>query len=161
MPAPIAAIAPKCIGGAVRCAPAFDVAVPNAAVPAINPPPVPADAVAALATAIASGTDVEPVPISTIFVVVASKFVCAIEISLLARSYTRYADRMKVSPMTGVLDPAGAIPNRQAAVPSEKVSWRPLEAVTGMTSSFIVTEIMGEVKVKFKAVLLDAKEHGT
>jgi hypothetical protein len=112
-------------------------------------------------TADAFGTAVEPVPISTTFVLVALKFVCAIEISLLARSYTRYAERMKVSPMTGVLEPAGAIPKRHAAVPSEKVSCRPFEEVTGITSSSMVTEIVGVEKVKFKAVVFEAKEHGT
>jgi len=48
--------------------------------------PVPADAATEFATAVASGTADEPVVISTTFVAVVLNLVCAIEISLLARS---------------------------------------------------------------------------
>lgn len=68
---------------------------------------------------------------------------------------------MKVSPMTEVLDPAGAMPNRHAGVPSENVSCRPLAEVTTMTSSFIGTDIMGPEKVKLRVVVLSASEQGT
>jgi hypothetical protein len=63
--------------------------------------------------------------------------------------------------MTEVLDPAGAIPNKHAGVPSEKVSCLPFEAETAMTSSFMGTEIVGEEKVKSMVVELFAKEQGT
>lgn len=160
-PAPTA-IAPNFIGGGVRCAPPFevDVEVVVAAAP-VCALPSPAYALTALGTGDASGTDAVPVPISKIWELVALKFVCAMEISLLLRSYTRYADLMNVSPSTDVLDPAGDMPKRQASVPSAKVAGLPELDVTGITSSFIGTEMVGEEKVKSRVVELYAREHGT
>jgi len=68
---------------------------------------------------------------------------------------------MKVSPITGVLDPAGAIPKRHILVPSASTSGLPLDEVAGMTSSFIGIEIVGDENVKSKVVVFEAREQGT
>ena len=146
-------MAPRTAGGGVRSAALLEVEDPTASIWPLSTPVV---AVAGLATAEASGTALDPVPISTTFDDVALKLVCASEISLLSRSYTTYADRRKVSPSTDVPLPAGARPKRQAAVPSGK---GPEE--NGIMSSSMVTEMVTEVKVKLSVVSLFAKEHGT
>ena len=68
---------------------------------------------------------------------------------------------MKVSPNTAVDEPAGAMPKRQTLVPSASTSGLPLAVAAGRTSSLMGTEIVGEEKVKFKVVVLSAKEQGT
>ena len=166
VPAPTAAMAPSIGGSDVLAAPLVEVDVPpdpttTVLVPVAWSLATPAVAVAPLTTRVASGTAEFPVPISTTFELVALKLVCAMEISLLLRSYTTYADRRKVSPSTDELDPAGAIPKTQAGVPSGNVAPPPLPDEMGSTSSLIMMEIVGEEKVKSRVVELDEREQGT
>ena len=79
-------MAPKWIGAAVFCAAALEVEVPNEALLPTFFELASADALAELATNVASGTAEEPVVISTTSEAVVLNVVCAMEISLLLRS---------------------------------------------------------------------------
>jgi hypothetical protein len=72
-----------------------------------------------------------------------------------------YADLRNVSPNTAVPWPAGTMPKRHAEVPSANWGARPLLEIIGMTSSDMLTLMLGVENVKSKVDVLVANEQGT
>jgi len=126
------------------------VMVPDAVGPtSLAPPVLDACACIGFGTTVALGTAAVPVPISTTLLLVALKLVWPMDISLLPKSYTRYALLRKVSPRTAVVPSDGEMPKTQSGVPLSKVAVLPSGLGPGfMASSLIGTDILGLVKVK-------------
>jgi len=86
------------------------IAVTEGCPPLRAPPVATANVDTAFATCVAPGTPSLPLDICLTLLDVALKFVGAMEISLLAKSYTTYALRRNVSPRTAVESPAELTP---------------------------------------------------
>lgn len=123
--------------------------------PILAPEPSATTDVTGWETWVALGTESGPTPISNMLPSVELKFVLAIDISLLAMSYTTYALRKNVSPRTAVLSPAGTIPKIHARAPSRK-----RRSPASKRSSSIITVIFGEEKVYVIFMLFPANLHG-